>query len=282
MLLFLFGKDTYRARQKLGEILKRYGQLPKAQRNVRVIDCSQESTEDVQGELRTSSLFQEKKFLILKNVFQNKDAADALFEQREALLKTLDTVLFFEEGEVLAHTLLSFLQKHAKSQEFKPLSRASTLAFAVKEFQKYGKTIEKDAIALLVGETGSNLWRLSQEILKLAAFLGKRTSVHKEDVKNLLHLSLEADIFLTLQAIAQKDRAKALELLSLHIKQGDEPLRILSMIAMQLRRMLESQALNFSQEKLSQSFEKVFEADRNIKTGRVKPASALYLFAAQA
>jgi len=274
MLVFLFGKDTFRSRQKLGEILQRYNQLPKTKRNLRFLDCTEASLEDVQKELTTSSLFQEKKLLVLKNVFQNKDIADALFEQSEALAKNSDTVLFFEEGEVLSHPLFLFLQKHAKSQEFKPLERASTLAWAEKEFREYSKTIERDALSLLVGNTGNNLWRLSQEILKLAAFVGTRTSVRKEDVKNLLRLSLEADIFATLQAIALQDRAKALELLSLHIKQGDEPLRILSMIAMQLRRS--------SSAKLEQSFEKVFETDKNIKTGRMKPASALYLFAAQA
>jgi len=274
MLVFLFGKDTFRSRQKLGEILQRYSQLPKAKRNLRFLDCAEMILEDVQKELTTSSLFQEKKLLVLKNVFQNKDFADTLFEQREALAKNSDTVLFFEEGEILSHPLFSFLKKHAKSQEFKPLSKAGTLTFANKELEKYGKTAAQDALLLLVGETGNNLWRLSQEILKLAAFLGKRASVHKEDVKNLLCLSLEADIFATLQAIALQDRAKALELLSLHIKQGDEPLRILSTIATQLRRAPAA--------KLEQSFEKVFEADKNIKTGRVKPASALYLFAAQA
>lgn len=272
MLVFLFGKDTFRAHEKLSEILKRYGQLPKAKRNLRVIDCAQSSIQDVQEELSISSLFQEKKLLVLKNVFQNKDLADALFGQKDALKKSSDTLLFFEEGEESSHPLCSFLKENAKSQEFKPLARASTLAWAEKEFQQYGKTIEKDALSLLVGETGNNLWRLSQEILKLAAFLGKKTTVRAEDVKNLLHLSLEADMFSTLQAIALQDRAKALELLSLHIKQGDEPLRILSMIAMQLRRT--------SAAKLEQSFEKVFETDKNIKTGRVEGSSALYLFAA--
>ena len=282
MLLFLFGKDTYRARQKLGEILKRYGQLPKAQRNLQVLDCAEASLEDTQKELTISSLFQEKKLLVLKNVFQNKDLAEALFKQKDMLEKNADTLLFFEDGEVLPHPLLSFLKKHAKSQECKPFDRTSTLAWVEKEFQEYGKTIEKDALAFLIGETGNNLWRLSQEIAKLAAFLGTRLGVRAEDVKNLLHLSLEADIFLTLQAIAVQDRAKALHLLSLHIKQGEEPLRILSMIAMQFRRKIFEVAQNFSTAKLKQSFEKVFEADKNIKTGRVKPASALYLFAAQA
>ena len=282
MLLFLFGKDTYLARQKLGEILKRYGQLPKAKRNLQVLDCTEASLEDVQKELTTSSLFQKKKLLVLKNVFQSKDIADTLFTQREVLQKSVDTLLFFEEGEDLPHPLFLFLKKYAKSQEFRPLARTGVLTWAEKELQNYGKTIGKDALALLVDETGNNLWRLSQEILKLAAFLGKKTMVREEDVKNLLHLSLETDIFSTLQAIAVQDRAKALELLCAHIKKGDEPLYILAMLATQLRRKIFEVAHNSSTAKLEQSFERVFETDKNIKTGRVGPASALYQFAAGA
>lgn len=277
MLIFLFGKDTYRSREKLGEILKRYETLPKEKRNLQVLDCSQASIEDVQEELRTPSLFQKKKFLVFKNVFQNKDLADALFEQKEALPKNADTLLFFEE-EGSTHPLFSFLKENAKSQEFKPLTRVSTLAWAEKEFQKYGKIVGKDALFLLIGETGNNLWRLSQEILKLAAFLGERTSVRKEDVKNLLHLNLKADIFSTIDAIARQENGKALELLSFHIKKGDEPLYILTMLAMQCRKILE--AADIKQKELS-LFEKVFETDKNIKTGRMKPASALYQFVAE-
>ncbi|MEK6837599.1 MAG: hypothetical protein AABX69_03025, partial [Nanoarchaeota archaeon] len=106
--------------------------------------------------------------------------------------------------------------------------------------------------------------------------------VREEDVKNLLHLSLETDIFSTLQAIAVQDRAKALELLCAHIKKGDEPLYILAMLATQLRRKIFEVAHNSSTAKLEQSFERVFETDKNIKTGRMKPASALYQFAAGA
>lgn len=280
MLVFLFGKDTYRSREKLGEILKHYGQLPKEKKNLQVFDCAEASLEDVQKELTTPSLFGEKKLLVLKNFFQNKDLANTLFAQRETLQKSADTLLFFEEGQAQEeHPLFLFLKKHSKSQEFKPLTRASTFVFAEKEFQQYGKTIEKDALFFLIGETGNNLWRLSQEILKLASFLGKKTTVRAEDVKNLLHLSLGAEIFSTLQAISLQNRGKALELLSLHVKQGDEPLYILAMLAMQCRRILET--ADVKQKGLS-LFEKVFEADKNIKTGRMKPASALYQFVAQA
>lgn len=270
MLVFLFGKDTYRSREKLGEILEHYNKLPKTKRNLRVFDCTQSSLQDVREEMSIPSLFGEKKLLVLQYVFQNKDLADALFEQKEALQKSADTLLFFEEEENM-HPLVSFLKENAKSQEFKPLTRTSTLAWVEKEFQKYGKAVGKDALVLLIGETGNNLWRLSQEILKLAAFLGTRTIVKVQDVKNLLHLSLEYE-----------EGGEALEFVSSHIKKGDDPLYILAMFAMQLRRKIFEVAQDSSTAKLEQSFEKIFEADKNIKTGRMKPASALYQFVAQA
>lgn len=309
MLLFLLGKDTYLARQKLDEIVARFLQLPKAKRSLRVIDCAQEDFGQVEQEIQTSSLFGERKLLVLKNACS---LAHVFIEAKDLLTKSPHTIVFFEQKEVEpANPLLLFLKEHAKTQGFKPLGRAATLAFTKKEFQRYGKQIEQDALFVLCQETGDDLWRLSEEVKKLVAYLGKREVVQRRDVQELLHpsVALDANIFSTLDAILLGQRQKALALLCAHLKKGDEPLYILSMVAMHLRRALEAKDLKersvspqsiaktlslhpwaakklfevlqgFSQEKLFWSFEKVVEMDRDIKTGLLEPAGSLYSFVA--
>lgn len=310
MLIFLFGEDTFRSRAKLLEILKRYEELKRGKQYVEVVDVLEENAQDVREALAATSLFQEKKLLVFKNVFASERIASTLYTERKKLADSPDTILFFEEGNVPESPLRSFLEKTARTQEFKPLTHARTLVFTREEFKRFGKAIQKDALTLLVQETGSNLWRLSREILTLVSFSGTRNDVTKEDVQLLLHLSLESNVFATVDALSLGERSRALELLALHIKKGESLVVLAASIAGQLRRLLEVHELagkglplltiqntlsmkpflarklfeisrRFTKEKLWQFFEKALELDRNIKTGRVPAHSALYLFAAQ-
>ena len=119
MLIFLFGEDTFRSREKLREILKRYTELKKERQHVEVIDCVEEGAQDVREVLAATSLFSEKKLVMLKNVFASERIADILYAERQKLADSQDTILFFEEGNVPASPLRSFLEQTAKSQEFK-------------------------------------------------------------------------------------------------------------------------------------------------------------------
>jgi len=64
MLIFIYGLDTFRLSKKLAEIVEEYKRRKSG--DFLTIDVSQESGEDFFAALGQNSLFQEKKFIVIK------------------------------------------------------------------------------------------------------------------------------------------------------------------------------------------------------------------------
>lgn len=302
MLIFLHGEDTFRSSLKIQEIKEKYSKTQG--HNLRVFDCSILESSVLKEELGAVSLFRDKKLLILRDLFSNKGLQDFLLEQKDALLKTDDVFVFWEQGPFKKSSrLFKFLSEHAKVQEFSLLSDASLHQWAQREFQKYSANIETKALDLLLQSTGNDLWRLSNEIQKLAAF---SSSLSLTDVQSMVVRESETDIFATIDAVAAGQKARALNFLSQHLEKGESPLYLLSMIAYQFRNLLEvkdakerktplkalslhpyvlmkaeATASKLSFEKLKQIYTKIVDADKAIKTGESSPEITLSLLVAQ-
>ncbi|MBI1984945.1 MAG: DNA polymerase III subunit delta [Candidatus Wildermuthbacteria bacterium] len=307
MLIFLYGSDTLRASRKIQEIKEGYLKANRQGHNLRFFDCSAVGEEDMKRELEAVSLFKEKKLLILKNPLANRELSDLLRTMKKHLEKTEDLLVFWEEGLLpKSNAFCRFLLEHAKTQEFSPLSRASLKQWVLKEFRKHHTAIGEEALDFLVKSEGDDMWKLSSEIQKLAAFafsLGFKVSL--ANVQSFIRVQAESDIFSTIDALASSNRAQALQLLFSRLQRGESPLYLLSMIAYQFRNLLEiKDALDkklplgslslhpfvlkkgqaavsrFSFERLKEIYGKIIDADCAIKTGERSPGVRLSLLAA--
>ncbi len=168
--------------------------------------------------------------------------------------------------------------------------------------------IELKALELLIGYVGNDLWQLSNEIQKLVSYKeGKEISI--QDIELLVKPKIETNIFKTIDALAEKNKKQALKLLHSHLEKGDSPFYLLSMINYQFRNILGVKDLierknsyqeilvqtklhpyvfkktyylaqKFTLEELKKIYQKIFQADLNIKTGRIGPETALDLLIA--
>lgn len=125
----------------------------------------------------------------------------------------------------------------------------------------------------------------------------------------MVNSEVETDIFKTIDAIARKNKKQALELLHKHLADGDSVPYLLSMINFQFRNLLliKSESTNdirmmrisdlskklgmhpfavqksyklcekFALPEIKKIYQKIFEADVNIKTGKIEPQTALDL-----
>ena len=272
MLIFLFGQDTFRSNLKLRELREHYRQLHKESIHLRVLDCQEAVFSSFETELETQSLFQTKKLVVIKNLFQNKEYVSRMGEWKRSLLKSDDIIVFFEEGKLaVKDAFFRFLKEHAKTQEFSPLTLASVKAWIAREFSALHVKAAPGVIEALVRSFQNDLWALSQEIRKLAAFSKSRdSSVMETDAALFLREPLEADIFQTLSLLQQGNKKQGLEKLAQHLERGESPFYLLSMFSWFAR----------SRAKDSKAFhEKVFKTDLAMKTGRIDPALALFSLA---
>ena len=312
MIIFLYGEDTYRLRQKLGEIIEEYKKINKSGLSLKHFDCQdfKNAFTDFRNENNQTAMFKEKKLLIVTNIFTNSDLKEKFLKELKYFKDSDDIILIYEEKKVNGRdSLFKFLKKNAKCQSFDLLGGQKLKNWAKKEFEIYGKKVSPEIIDILVVSVGNDLWRLSNEIRKLVSFK-KEGAIKKEDIKNLIRAKIETDIFETIDAIAQKNKKMAIDLLHKHLEKGDSPLYLLSMINFQFRNLLiikelvekrntynailrksnlhpfvvkksYFQSQKFSFEELKKIYRKIFQVDLEIKTGKIEPEVALDMLIAE-
>jgi DNA polymerase-3 subunit delta len=136
---------------------------------------------------------------------------------------------------VVGEKLESAIKKAGKVMEFPLLKADQATAAAVAEAAKLGKKLLPAAAGALVRAVGSDLDRLCNEVEKLALYAGDRPTITEEDVAALVALAPDDNIFHLLDAVADRKRTRAVQLLHDLLDSGEPPARILSLIARQLR-----------------------------------------------
>jgi len=307
MTIFLYGEDSYRSRQKLNEIIERYKKIHKSGLSLKFFEEKELSFEDFRDEFQQTSMFAEKKMIVLKSVFSDREGfKESFLKDSKKFINSKDIILFFESGEVPRNdSLFKLLKKYGKSQEFEPLEGEQLRRWVKKEFVRLKTKIDGNALIKLIEFVGNNLWQMENEIKKLVSYKLKcpNPEISQRDIELLVKPKIETDIFKTIDAIAVKNKKQAIELIHEHLERGDTPLYLLSMINFQFRNLLivkssrfgyeklkmhpyviqksTQQARKFNFEELKKIYQKIFQVDLAIKTGKVEPEVALDLLIAE-
>jgi len=303
MIIFLYGLDSFRSRQKLKEIVEHYKKIHKSGLNLRYFTGDKLNFQDFKKEIKQTSIFKEKKLTVLFGIFSNTEFKKRFLEEKKFWLKTEDILLFYTTEQISEKdALLPFLKKHAKGQEFQPLEGQKLKNWVKKEFENLGAKIGERALEKIIDFVGNNLWQMENEIKKLVSYKEKEI-IEEKDVEILVKPKIDSDIFETINAIATKNKKRALQLLKNHLEKGDSPLYLLSMINFQFRNLLIVKDLlernqspyvktglhpyvvqkslglsrKFDISELKKIYQKIFQIDLNIKTGKIEPETALDL-----
>jgi DNA polymerase-3 subunit delta len=306
MIFFLHGQDSFRSRKKLADIIEGYKKAHKSGLSLIYFDASQKDFADFSTQIRSNSIFEEKKMVILKNTFSDADFQESFLEIIKKFQDSQDIVVIYEADKVDQRTkFFKVLQKTAKCQDFSFLTGALLKKWLAFEFEKHGAKISYQALDCFLSRADGDLWRQENEIKKLANFK-KGGEIGVGDIELCVRQNSQNDIFKTIEALAAKNKIQALSLLHQHLDAGDNPLYLLSMFAYQFKNMLilkdleekrKSPSLSglhpfvvkktsglcrsFSFLQLKEIYRKIFQADLQIKTGQLDPELAIDLFVAQ-
>jgi len=309
MIIFIYGQDSYRSKSKLEEIILGYKKIHKSGLSLIHFDAREKGFNTLSSCLKSNSIFDDKKLVILKNVFSDKKFQEDFVEEVKKINDAKDIIVVYESDKVDERTkFFKTLKKEAKCQEFDNLAGAQLKKWASQEFEKYGAKIDSQAQDMLLSYIGSNLWQLGNEIKKIAYFK-KGQLIKGEDIELQIKSKIENDIFKTIEALAAKDKKQSLIYLHKHLESGDNVLYILSMVAYQFKNLLIVKELadknpyntlakksglhpfvvqktfylcnKFSMDQLKKIYQKIFQIDSDIKMGRIDPELALELLIAQ-
>ena len=194
-------------------------------------------------------------------------------------------------------------------EEFSLLRGSALASWAKKEFKKNEAVINSEAFKKLIAYVGNDLWRLSGEINKLVNYRGGE-EIKEEDIDLLVKANLDANIFKTLDALAQRDKKTALWLIHEHLERGDNEMYLLSMLAYQIRNLIRlkdliergepyyslaqksglhpyvvkkssEQLRNFTLDDLKKIYRRLAEIDFKIKVGLTDGPTAIDLLVAE-
>ncbi len=306
MIIFLYGPDNYRLREKLKDIVEQYKKSHKSGLNLKFLDGAKLDYQDFKEKFQQTPMFKEKKLVVLKDILGNREFKKLFLENYQKFAKSDDIIVFCEEKEVSTkNPLAKLLLKEAKTQDFPLLNGVKLKNWIRKEFEKYSLKTDDRIVEKLSNYVGNDLWQLANEIKKLAAYK-KRGKVSNRDIDLLVKPKIEPDIFKTVDAIAQRDKKTALALIHQHLEKGDNPVYLLYMINYQFRNIMAVKDLlergkspgqaklhpfvvrksrelaqKFTLDELKKIYQKIFKADFNIKTGKLEPEAALDLLIAE-
>ena len=151
------------------------------------------------------------------------------------------TVLLVLVDEELpsSNPLLKAAEEHGKVIQCTLPKGAALETWISKRAAGLGVKITPEAAATLANFIGNQLRMLANELDKLATYVGPGAAITVEDVRQLSAQVHEARIIFDLtDALAQRNRKQALDLLHDLLADGEPPLRLISTITSQVRSLL--------------------------------------------
>ncbi|HZU70965.1 MAG TPA: DNA polymerase III subunit delta [Ktedonobacteraceae bacterium] len=180
---------------------------------------------------------------------KGKKSAKSSMESRAGFEKGLaeyipqmpdSTVLIVVVDEELSasNALLKVAQEHGKVLQYTLPKGTAVKTWIENRAKSIGVKITPEAASMLADYTGNQLRMLANELDKLATYVGSKGIIDVEDVRKLSPQVQEARVFDLTDALAERNRKKALDLLHNLLADGEPPLRLISTITSQVRSLL--------------------------------------------
>ena len=293
MIILLYGEDTYREKEKLKEIMEEHKLKHKSGLNLRYLEGKTTSFDDLRNEILGISMFKENKLVVVLNPLSNSKLKEDLLENGNIFISSDNLLLLVEQSKLLKKDkFLSFMEKNGKVQDFELLTGVKLKNWVKKRVEEKGGEINEIVLDKLIEHVGSDLWRMENEIMKLINY---SKNISEKNIDLLVHPNHETNIFDTIDAIAVKNKKKAMNLIKNHIEKGESAIYILAMIASQIRNILSvksggtgqlgmhpfvfrkttSQAKNFNLDELKNIYARITQLDSEIKVGKIDQSIAL-------
>ncbi len=307
MIYVLYGIQDYLIDKKIQELTKNIDRL-----EIDEFDLENNNIKQIIDAAATFSLFSTNKTIIVYNSFvfsSNKKGIDD--KDINLLQKYIEnpnkntTIIFVVSNDKLdsRKKIVTSVKKNGIVLEFNEVKNINTLVNDM--IKPYKITVNQ--INTLINRVGDNLYILENEITKLKTYKNDDLIITDNDIINVINKSVNTDIFHLIDSIINKNMNEALECYYELIKIGEEPIKILVLLANQFRLMYQVKELskkgyrisdimdlldqkqypiqkaiqkgyNYDSKILLEYLNKLADLDIGIKTGKIDKNTGLELF----
>lgn len=236
MLIFIYGEDTFRSREKLEALRTRFQrEVDPSGINITTWEGKSLTREDLSAVTSVGGFLARKRMVIIRDAF--KDGSQALQEGILAEVtryeKSDNIIIFWEQAVDKRKGYFRVFSKEKYVFSFELLEPPAVAEWIKAYVAQCGSTIAWDAVLSLAGAIGNDLWRQSNEIKKLSAY-ARGHAITREDVALLVTGAHQERIFALVDAMVHRTD-KALGMLARELAEGMAPLYLCSMLLRQVR-----------------------------------------------
>lgn len=228
----------------------------------------------------TMSLFDEKKVIIVNNsqLFSAKKAIDTTDLEKYISNFNPNTIMIFISNTDTVDTrrkLYKLIKEKGKIEEFNKIININS--YVKKLFDDY--TISYNTINLFIKRVGNDLNNLSNEAEKLKIYKINDKIITDKDIMNCTPEKIDINIFKFIDNIINKNKKESITTYKEMLKLGEEPIKIIVMLANQFRLMYQAKYLSskgYSEDEIASTLQiKKYPAHLALQKGYKYSASTL-------
>jgi DNA polymerase III subunit delta len=243
-LYLLYGEEGFLIQEVLDLIIMEVVDPAVGDFNFNTLYCRESSASDIVTLAQTLPFMCEKRLIIAKEIELFKSAE---LEELTAYLNDPSPssclVMVSNQGKYEKKAIISAVEKHGAVVRFYPLLEREITGWIESWARTHGLTIQRDAAQYLCQSIGFDLQKIVNELQKVGIYIKRGKIITFEDVKTVVGDFREYTSFDLAAAIGQKNKGKALVILSRLIQEGEEPVALLGAIAWNFRKLLQAKAM---------------------------------------
>lgn len=253
----------------------------------------------------TLPFFASRRVILVEDSGFFKGKCDLLADYLPTMPDT-SCLIFVETETDKRSRLYKTVKNQGRVVEFQTQDEATLTKWILGILKREGRQISRQALALFLERTGTDMEHISRELEKLLCYTHGREAITPQDVEEICTVFISNQIFDMIRAIAEKKQKQALNLYYDLLALKEPPMRILFLIARQFQQLLlvkslmakgldrgaiaskaqmapfvagrcMSQSRSFSMEQLKTAVKDCVEAEEAVKTGRMNDVLSVEL-----
>lgn len=310
-IYLIFGDESYLINKNLEKIINDSNVLKD---NIIRYNLDEVNVSFALEEASTISMFDSKKLIICEGcTFLTGENKKEINHDIDSLIRYINNpfddvyLIFIVQREKLddRKKIVKELKKLSNVIECKKRESHDLNNYIESYFRENGYSINRESVIFMINKAGSNLSNLMNEADKLMIYKDEDKNISREDVDNLICKNIEDDIFLLTNAIMNKDKKNIVNIYKDLLLAGEEPIKLIVLIANQLRLILQVKLMIkngykeremasiigehpyrvklaissvFTIEELKKYLIELHDLDLNIKTGKIDRNFGLEMF----
>ena len=310
-IYLLYGSENYLIKKELSKIIdssKVY------EDSIIRYNLEEENVSSVLKEASIIGLFSDRKLIICENcTFLTAETKKSIDHDIDNLVKYIEKpyedviIVFVVNNEKLDERkkIVKLLKKHSKVIECKKIESHDLNNYIYNYFKDNGYNIQMSEVRLIIDKVKYDLSNIINECDKLINYKDDDKNITQDDIENIIRENIEDDIFSLTSSILERNTKKSIKIYKDLILMGEEPIKLIVMIANQFRLLLQVKLMlkngykqiemasvikehpyrvklalssNYSEKEIIYNIKKLYKLDSDIKTGNIDKNFGFELF----